>query len=83
MKKFDQFTLRHSADIRRVAGILTGDSWLFGDEVDTVARELGELRREANRFGCAITASIPDMWGGDICVTALPAPECIRHEWSF
>ena len=66
-----------------VANLITGNSELFGDEVDCVIRQLYSICKDAEQFGCPISAPINNMWGGDVFVTALPSPANRRYEWSF
>lgn len=76
-----EFNITKDTDTRKLAGIITGDSELFGDEVMSVEAELNALLHEANKFGCVMTDTINDFYGSTVKVTAFPAHA--RHSWSF
>ena len=68
-----------NSNLTKVAKQITTD--YFGDEVETVARLLGEFLNTAEEFGVVIEGRVPDMFGGEVPVTAFPTT--VRHEWSF
>ena len=67
--------------ISKVARKITCDSWLWGDEIETVELQLGELVYSAETYGCKITGEVPNMWGGTVTVCAVPSH--YRHSWTF
>lgn len=73
--------LTKKSDTKKLAGVITGDSELYGDEVLSVEAKLNSLREQANKFGCVMVDTINDFYGGTVEVTAVPAHA--RHEWSF
>lgn len=68
-------------EIQQLAEKITFNSEMFGDEVENVACELGELSSSANEYGCKMEGRIHDYWGGIVEVVALP--DRYKHSWSF
>lgn len=73
----------NSNNIKDIANQITCDSLIWHDEVDSVTMKLCGLVGDANRFGCAIPALVPDCWGGQVAVLAVPDAQNRRHEWHF
>ena len=69
------------SEITKIVNKFTKNSELFCDEVASVTSQLIALSNSANEFGCAMTDTISDCWGGSVIVTALPDKR--RHTWSF
>lgn len=77
-----KININHESDLYEVANSITGgNSELYGDEVMVVVGKLAVCLRTAETFGIVFTDKIPDMWGGEVVVTAYPSTR--RHHWTF
>ena len=74
-------TINKNTDLCQVAQVITSNSELFCDEVDTVISQLSSLVRDAETYGCSFTRLVADGWGGSIEVTAVPL--CSKSCWVF
>jgi len=68
-------------EIQQLAEKIVSNSEMFGDEVENVACELGELSSSANKYGCEMEGRIHDYRGEIVGVVAIP--DRYRHNWSF
>lgn len=68
-------------DVYNLAKKITGNSEVFGDEIESVAFQLSSLSATANQYGCEMQGIVSDMWGNDVSVVAVP--DVYRHEWTF
>ena len=73
----------NSSNIKDIANRITCDSSIWHDEVGRTTMTLCALVEDANRFGCAIPALVPDYFGGQVSVLAVPDAQNRRHEWHF
>lgn len=60
---------------------MTHNSEIYGDEKQSVKHDLIELLRNANKYGTAFEGVVPNCWGENFLVVALPKRR--QRSWKF